>query len=173
MEVWKDIEGYEGKYQISNKGNVKSLNYRNSGRSQNLVPKVNNAGRLWVELASNGKTKPMLIHRLVAMAFIPNPNNYPQINHKDENVKNNHAGNLEWCTGDYNIKCFLDRHKVRGRPKKLKTPILQLDKEGNVVKRWDDSIAIKEKNGWSVWSILQCCRGNRKTAYGFKWQFAI
>lgn len=173
MEFWKDIKGYEGKYQVSNKGNVKSLNYRNSGRSQNLVPKVNNSGRLWVELALNGETKPMLIHRLVAMAFIPNPNNYPQVNHKDEDVTNNSVDNLEWCTGEYNRKYFLERHEDRGRPITLKTPILQIGKDGNIMKRWDDSISIKRTNGWSEWSIIQCCRGNRKTAYGFKWRYAI
>lgn len=173
MEVWKDIQGYEGKYQISNKGNVKSLNYRNSGYSQNLVPKTNNSGRLWVELALDGDKKPMLIHRLVAMAFIPNPHNYPQINHKDENVTNNRAENLEWCTGEYNVKYFLDRHTQRGRPVRLNSPILQIDTEGNILKRWDNVTAIKNAKGFSAWSICECCKGNRKSAYGFKWQYAI
>ena len=99
-EIWKDIDGYEGLYQISNLGNVKSLNYRNQGIERILTPKCNNAGRLWVELARNGDRKPMLIHRLVAMAFIPNPNGYPQVNHMDENPKNNRVDNLEWCTAE-------------------------------------------------------------------------
>ena len=172
MEIWKDIEGYEGLYQISNKGNVKSLNYRNTGRSQNLVPKTNNSGRLWVELALNGKTKPMLIHRLVAMAFIPNPFNYPQINHKDENVRNNNVDNLEWCTREYNIKYFYERCAHRGRALKFNAPILQIDSEGNIIKRWDNIPAIKHEKSYNAWSISECCRGNRKTAYGFKWRYA-
>ena len=82
-EIWKDIEGYEGRYQISNLGNVMSLNYGNHGYPRQLTPKCNNSGRLWVELIVDGERKPFLIHRLVAMAFIPNPEGYPQVNHKD------------------------------------------------------------------------------------------
>ena len=182
-EVWKDIHGYEGLYQISNLGNVKSLNYGNHGYSQNLVPKVNNSGRLWVELANKGNKKPMLIHRLVAMAFIENPNKYPQINHKDENPRNNIVENLEWCTNQYNVQYTVDRHPEwfrnggnPGRPRKGKYKhyeINQIDANGNVIRKWPNARTIFVQTGMSDWSISECCRGNRKQAYGFRWQYAI
>lgn len=168
MEIWKDIDGYEGMYQVSNVGNVRSLNYRGTGKIKNLVPKVNNCGRLWVEL----KGKPLLIHRLVAKAFIPNEHKYPEINHKDENPKNNVVENLEWCTGEYNRKIYSASHSF-GRPKIRNREIVQIDVLGNVVKRWKDSRTITNSTGMSQWSITQCCDGKRRTAYGFRWQYAI
>ena len=167
-EIWKDIEGYEGMYQVSNIGNVRSLNYRGTGIVRNLVPKVNNCGRLWVEL----KGKSFLIHRLVAKAFIPNIHNYPEINHKDENPKNNVVTNLEWCTGEYNRKMYSAKNS-HGRPNTRQREINQLDTYGNLVKKWKDSRTIMNSTGMSQWSITQCCDGKRKTAYGFKWQYAI
>ena len=120
VEVWKDIEGYEGRYKISNLGNVKSLMYGGRKYEKDLTPKVNNCGRLWVELFCNGKKKQFLIHRLVAKAFIPNPHGLPQINHIDENPKNNRVDNLEWCDARYNMMYGHAREKRRkkivGRP---------------------------------------------------------
>jgi len=182
-EIWKDIEGYEGFYQVSNLGNVKSLNYAHRGYQKNLVPKCNNSGRLWVELIKYGARKPMLIHRLVAMAFIPNPCNLPQINHKDENPKNNAVDNLEWCTNKYNVQYTVDRHpewfRRGGNPgrernsKYHRMPINQFDKNGNLIKQWANARTIFVQTGMSDWSIAECCRGKRHTAYGFKWQYAI
>lgn len=172
QEVWKDIEGYEGKYQISNLGNVKSLNYRGQGYAKNLVPKVNNYGRLWVELMKDGVKRQFLIHRLVGMAFIPNPDNLPQINHMDENPRNNRMDNLEWCTGEYNRGQYIKNHPG-GRKKINVLPVNQIDSDGNIVKRWNDSRTITNETGMSQWSITQCCDGKRKTAYGFRWQYAI
>lgn len=181
-EIWKDIEGYEGLYQVSNLGNVKSLNYRNKGIEGILTPKCNCDGRLWVDLYGHGKPKHMLIHRLVAMAFIPNPNNYPQINHMDENPKNNHVDNLEWCTGSYNIRYFFERHPYvwngqsfsSDRRKKITRTqrIVQLDLSGNVVRIWDNLVSIKHETGWNEWHIEECCKGNRKKARGYIWRYA-
>lgn len=168
-EMWKDIVGYEGLYQVSNLGNVRSMNYRGTGKIQNLVPKENNCGRLWVQL---GK-KPFLIHRLVANAFIPNQKGYPQINHIDENPRNNMVANLEWCTGEYNIRCYIENHDTVGRKKKNTRPVNQYDLSGRIVKQWKDSRTIKNETGMSQWSITQCCDGKRNTAYGFRWQYAI
>lgn len=178
-EVWKDIQGYEGLYQVSNLGNVKSLNYRRSvGNEKFLAQKENNDGRLWVTLYKNGKSKPMLVHRLVGTAFIPNPECLPQINHKDENPKNNNASNLEWCTHQYNINYYVERHGRKTglcakRKKKNAFPIKQIDSSGNVVKEWEDAQTVFTETGMSAWSISECCRGNRKQAYGFKWQYAV
>lgn len=168
-EIWKGVIGHEKTYQVSNLGNVRSLNYRNTGKTKNLVPKVNNCGRLWVELDK----KPLLVHRLVAMAFIPNPDELPEINHKDENPKNNSVENLEWCTGEYNKKTYQENHKGIGRKRTLLRPVNQIDSEGRIVKKWNCLREIQCETGMNQWSITQCCQGIRKTAYGFKWQYAI
>lgn len=200
VEVWKDIEGFEGRYQISNLGNVKSLRYGGRNEARNLVPKVNNHGYEWVELIRNGKRSCLQIHRLVAAAFIPNPkpNKYTIINHKDENPRNNCVENLEWCDYKYNSKYFMDRHRIEfgeniskaliGKPKKInrygirtrygvygsykhKRPVAQIDKDGNVVKIWDCLRQIEREDNKSQWSITQCCNGKRKTAYGYTWHY--
>lgn len=180
-EVWKNIEGYEGRYQVSNLGNVLSLNYRNHGYAKQLTPKCNNNGRLWVELFADKKRKPFLIHRLVAAAFIPNLEGHPQINHKDENPKNNRVENLEWCTQEYNIQYYLDRHPAEKRKPRTSTnkygvrltlTIEQMTLTGEVVRRWDNSRQVAKELGWSDWSISECCRGKRKTAHGYIWRYA-
>ena len=97
-EIWKNIEGYEGKYQVSNFGQVKSM----IGQEKVLHPKKHRTGHLQIGLHKDKKRKTMYIHRLVAQAFIPNPDNLPCVNHKDENPNNNNVDNLEWCTQKYN-----------------------------------------------------------------------
>lgn len=111
QEVWKDIKNYEGCYQISNLGRVRSLTRKvktfngvRTSKGQLLKPLKTNTGYYRVDLKQNQKDKYMSIHRLVAEAFIPNPNNYPCVNHKDNNPQNNCVDNLEWCTQSYNVK---------------------------------------------------------------------
>lgn len=112
-EIWKDVTGYEGRYQVSNFGNVKRLSYSyidswGTGRfrikPEQLIPSQVNkkSGYKMLDLRLNNQRKRVYVHRLVAQAFIPNPNNLPQVNHKDENKLNNHVDNLEWCTHAYN-----------------------------------------------------------------------
>lgn len=109
IEQWKDIEGYEGLYQVSNLGNVKSLNRTSikEGRDYRVKEKILktflcSSGYPTVVLSNNGKKETLMVHRLVALHFIPNPHKYEQINHKDENKNNNNVDNLEWCTAEYN-----------------------------------------------------------------------
>ena len=102
-EIWKDIKGYEGKYQISNKGNIRSLNYRRTGKTKILQPGKDKDGYLLIGLRKDGKKKTYKIHRLVAEAFLENPNKKPQINHIDGNKQNNHISNHEWTTNKENM----------------------------------------------------------------------
>ncbi len=102
-EIWKSIEGYEGLYEVSNLGNVRSLNWHLTGTIRVLKPRQNGYGYLSVILYKNGKMKKFYVHRLVASAFLPNPQNLPQVNHKDENKTNNSIENLEWCSCKDNI----------------------------------------------------------------------
>lgn len=122
MEIWKDIEGYEGLYQVSNLGRVRSMNYKNRGmvgllKLSTLSNGYNICG-LWIDRIY--KTK--YIHRLVAEAFLPNPNNLPYINHKNEVKTDNRVDNLEWCTPKYNTN-YGDCKMKMSRNKKHKTPI--------------------------------------------------
>ena len=183
-EVWKDVVGYEGLYQVSNFGNVKSLNWKNTGTQKELWLKPHNRGYYQVELAKDGKKKCFMVHRLVAVAFVSNPNGFPQVNHKDENKRNNCAENLEWCSQSYNTIYSLKRHPERnakngGHRKGCRFKgansdkhIIQLTQDGELVKEWICSRDIFLETGMSDWSISECCRGNRKTAYGYKWQYA-
>ena len=182
MEIWKDIDGFEGRYQISNLGNVMSLNYMNKGYADLLTPKINCKGYVWVDLWKHGKGKPMLVHRLVAKAFLDNPYRYPFVNHKDENPLNNHVDNLEWCTAQYNCLYSLNLHPERRfvnkgvrrkhEPYKLKNRIRQLDcLSGKIIREYDNISQVKYALGKNEYSIRECCYGNRKTAYGYKWEF--
>ena len=110
-EIWKPIEGYEGLYEVSNTGQVRSLDryiktcyeaYKLQ-KGKILNPGKNTNGYLQVVLHCNGKCKTINVHKLVAQAFIPNTDNLPMINHKDEDKTNNNVDNLEWCTSKYNI----------------------------------------------------------------------
>ena len=119
-EIWKDISGYEGLYQVSNLGRVKSLNYL--GHHKEVIKKPSLPKKTIMKpsqyykviLYKNGKAKNFFVHRLVAEAFIPNPDNLPQVNHIDHNPFNNRADNLEWCTAKYNCNHKRNNRKPLG-----------------------------------------------------------
>lgn len=118
MEVWRDIKGYEGLYMVSDKGRVRSfygsvINHRPKGSL--LKPATDRDGYLRVMLTKKGKQKGFGVHRLVAQAFIPNPDNLPQVNHKDENPSNDSVDNLEWCTQEYNNAYGTRMDKIRDK----------------------------------------------------------
>lgn len=171
MEIWKDIEGYEGKYQVSNYGNVKSLNYYRTGKERLLKPILKPTGYLCVGLCK--PLKMYLIHRLVAKAFIHNPDNLPQVNHKDENQTNNHVDNLEWCTQLYNLNYGTRNKRAResllNHPDKSKK-VYQYTLDGKFVKEWESTQECG-RNGFDQQNISSCCRGERKTHRGYKWTY--
>lgn len=182
-EIWKPIEGFEERYEISNCGNVASLKYGGRDSWGLLVPKKNNKGYLWVELWKDKKRSCFLIHRLVAQAFLENENGYDIVNHKDENPLNNHVENLEWCTHLYNVRYSLKLHgkyrprqkpkSVRGKYRKANDKrICQIAKTGEIVKIWENFGEIKRTINKNEYGIRECCYGKRKTAYGYGWQFA-
>lgn len=174
-EIWKDIPGYEGRYKISNFGNIQSLNREvlSKGKLHQTIPtkyikqqKDKRHSYLYVDLYDNISRKRFRVHRLVAMTFIPNPNNYPQINHIDGNKQNNSANNLEWCTQSHNMK---EAYKIGlEKPRTLK--VNQYDLSNNFIRTWDSikSIQIFYNNR----NISACCKGKRKTAGGYIWRYA-
>ena len=113
IRKWKDIPGYEGLYQVSNIGEIKSLNYKQTHKPHLLSQAKDRDGYFRVVLVKDKQRKNKLVHRLVAEAFIPNPNNLPQVNHKDEQAGNNIVTNLEWCTAKYNVN-YGTRNKRAG-----------------------------------------------------------
>jgi hypothetical protein len=176
-------------YQVSNEGNVKSLNYNHTGNERILRPADNGHGYLNVFLCKDGKTKTYYLHRLVASAFIENPDNLPQVNHKDENPSNNNVENLEWCTCKQNINYGTRNARIaeskKGKPnpraaEALSIPIDMLTKDGELIRTFPsahEAMRWLRVNGFPKAGgghINQCCKGNPNYAhaYGFKWRYA-
>lgn len=165
IEIWKEIKNYEGLYQISNYGNVKSFVRKNGGELKQVA---DHQGYKSVVLCKDNTKKRFKIHKLVALNFIPNLNNLPVINHKNENKSNNKRSNLEWCDYSYNNSYG---SKPKMQTEKLGKKINQFDKEGNFIKLWDSALLIQKHLGFNNSNIIQCCKGKRKTAGGFKWRY--
>jgi len=157
MEIWKEIKGHKG-YEVSNCGRVKSLNYRRTGNEKVLRPQMNRTGYLYLCFGDH-HTK-IKVHRLVAEAFVPNPDNLPEVNHIDEDKTNNHADNLEWCSHAYNIKYS---HNIA---------VEQLDPDGHVVKRWESAKEAERQGGFLHSPICECCKGRKHRYKGFLWRYA-
>lgn len=185
-EIWKPIAGYENYYDISNLGNVQSKGkkYTDSlGRNMNKAPKkisvrIGTIGYLCVDLNCNGISTQKHIHRLVAEAFIPNPENKPTVNHKDGNKLNNDISNLEWATYSENNKHAIDiglRQSpwtgVFGADNPQSKPVVQLNKKGEIINTFVSAREAQEKTGISYKHISDCCLGKRHTTGGFRWEF--
>ena len=125
-----------------------------------------------VSLWANGKSKLLFVHRLVASAFVPNPNNYPQINHKDENKLNNNADNLEWCTPFYNVH-YGKNSPIKQMREARRLPVVQFDKNGNFVAKYESASAAERETGVRQSNISKCClhRPWFKSAGGYLWEF--
>ena len=165
-EEWKDIQGYEGLYQVSNKGQVKST--RNNII---LKPMISDKGYYHVDLYNKDNRKSCKVHRLVAQAFIPNPNNYPVINHKDENTINNQVSNLEWCTAQYNHDYGTRNERaIKHMAEAISIPIVQLSLNYELIKYWKSasSVNIQEIEHQH---IAECCSGKIRTYKNYRWLY--
>lgn len=168
-EIWKDIPEYEGLYQVSNLGRIKSLyNYR--GGNSILIQRVKK-DYLTIGLRKKGIRKWHQVHRLVASAFIPNINNLKQVNHKDENKLNNKVENLEWCSAKYNNSYGTRLARV-SQSNRLKKKICKYDLKGNLIATYNSITEATKLNGLkSISSISCCCNGINKTAGGYIYKF--
>ena len=164
-EIWCPVKNYENLYEVSNQGRVKSIGY---GKERILKPGINTQGYLQVVLCKNGEKNNCVIHRLVAQTFIPNPDNLPEVNHKDEDKTNNSVLNLEWC--DRKSNCNYGNRNKRISEKRSK-PVLQYTKSGEFVKEWKSATDVQRTLGYLHNNISNCCNGKRKSAYNYIWKF--
>ena len=164
-EVWKPVFGFEGHYEVSNLGRIRSL--KRNRTSGGIIKTHVNKGYEYFHPCKNGKHRNMKVHRAVAEAFIQNPDNKPDVNHKDENPLNNHVDNLEWATKAENIN-----HGTRSEraAQKTRKAVVQFDVEGNKIQTWPSSLAIERTLGYGASNIRSCCSGTAKSAYGFIWK---
>ena len=169
MEHWKEIAGYEGLYEVSDQGRVKSLGNNKSRKEKILKPGKNNWGYLQVSLCKDGKSKKSTVHRLVAKAFISNPGNLETINHKDEDKTNNTVGNLEWMSMKDNIN--YGTHNRRSAETRSKS-VLMLDKStGELLATFPSTCEAWRVTGIAQPDISDCCLGKRKSAGGYVWKY--
>ena len=163
-EIWKDIEGYEGCYKISTKGNIQSTP-RKGTKGGLIKPTEDKDGYLCVGLNKNNERKTFKVHRLVAMTFIQNKENLPEVNHKDENKSNNHVENLEWCNHDYN-----SNYGTRGERigEALSVPVYSVDELGNV-EYFNSKAEAQRITGIYASNILCAIRGEYSQAGNRKW----
>ena len=175
-EIWKDIKGYEGLYQVSNLGRVRSYQRNKQGRLVNQY--YDKRGYKVVTISKQSKLKLCKVHRLVAQAFIPNPEGKPQVNHIDENKGNNCVDNLEWCDNKYNArygtkaKRAYETSQLRGNngliPQKA---VIQCNLNGDVIKEYCSVMDAARQLKIDQSSIIKCCRQHRKTAGGYIWKY--
>lgn len=187
-EHWKEITGYEGLYQISDQGRVKNV------RTGRILRHWKNKGYPQVRLSKYGKGKHFFVHRLVAIMFIPNPNNLPEVNHRDENPQNPCVDNLEWCTKKYNQNYATINQRRSQKQKGVKRqphteewkkyvsellkknppttkPIACYNLDGSLLRKFKTIKEAEIKGFGQSQNICRCAKGKRPTAYGYIWRY--
>lgn len=182
-EIWRDIPGFEGLYEVSNLGQV-----RNTKRGTIVAAskdKRNYGSYMKISLWKNGKRYNFKVHRLQALAFIPNPDNLPEVNHKDENPDNNfiwvnpdgtvdfEKSNLEWCSAKYNSNYGNHGKKlsrVLTNNKKKSTPVVQ-KLNGIIISTYPSQAEVQRQKGFCQANINKCLKGIISTAYGYEWEY--
>lgn len=188
-EIWKDIKDYEGVYQVSNMGNVRSLDRQSHEtlniKAHNLTGRLmkacdNSKGYKFLRFCKNGRSYTKYVHRLVAETFIPNPDNKPQVNHKDMIKSNNNVDNLEWMTSSENIIHGLKNGHKRtrlikkyGAKNHRSKAVGKFDLEHNLLEVYGGTLEAERETGICHVGIIQCCNNEkyRKTAGGFIWEY--
>ena len=190
-EIWKPVVGYEGLYEVSNIGNVRSLRWRGGHKTHNVFQRINKNGYYDLILVRNKTIKYVLAHQLVAQAFIPNPEGKRCIDHIDGNRRNNRVENLRWCTHKENSNNPISRQRQvaaqriemkkkweRGCCERIKKPVLQFSLGGEFVSRWGSAsdaarayMKDTERLATSSGKITGCCRLENRQAYGFIWTY--
>lgn len=177
QEIWKDIPDYEGIYQVSNLGRVKSLernvNIKSSSKKlfpvkEKILSQSKNTPYCFVTLQKDKKGFRCSVHRLVAKTFIPNPQNLPFINHKDENKRNNNVENLEWCTQKYNANYGTSRERLS---RQASIPIAKFSLSGDFIEKYQSALEAENLTGIRRTNICKCCKGERHSAGGYLWSY--
>jgi len=180
-EIWKDIPGYNGKYCVSNLGNVMSRNYLNTGIDRPLVLKKHHSGYIFVRLCNGAgvKQKNITVHRLVANAFIPNPLNKPCVNHIDGNKANNRVDNLEWVTYKENTEHAIEHglqnphnNNRHGKGNSNSRKVCQFTKTGVYIRDWNSISEAARHYGAKPSTIINNIKGRLKSACGYVWKYA-
>lgn len=175
-EHWKAVVGYEGLYEVSDQGRIRSLNYAHTGQVDYLIPQKTEKGYLRVCLYKNGISKQWRIHRLQAIAFIPNPDNLPCVNHKNETPWDNRVENLEWCNAKYNNNYGTVKQRVSQTMRKHFSSINQVGQyslEGTLIAVFLSVKEAAKQTRFNSINILKCCLGKIKSYKGFIWQYII
>ena len=200
QEIWKPIiiekngilYDYTGLYEVSNMGRVRSLNYRRTGKEKIIKTGRNTSGYLYVGLSYDGKREIFTIHRLVANAFVPNPNNFTEVNHRDECKNNNYVDNLEWCDRKYNMN-YGTRNERASHPQSNETrKKISISRTGKGTGKRSDMAGEKNPSARKVicieteqvfgcirdaekWcgkkGVDKSCKGKAKTAGGYRWMY--
>ena len=184
--VRKPVVGYEGYYEVDQFGRVFSLTrsivvvkgnrtYTKHLKGKQIKQAMHGKGYKAVTLTKDGKMANLYVHRIVAEAFLPNPDNLPMVNHKDEDKANNFLENLEWCTAAYNrtYGSAVENHAktLRGRKSGKRTPVIQKYADGKIANRFDSISEAALSVQGAVGAISAVCKGKRKLAYGYRWEY--